>query len=61
MSVVTALACLAALDDERAVCDQLAEAVARYMVADFASDDEMVAVGELRDALDVYHTHRGLQ
>jgi hypothetical protein len=43
---------------ERDVCDALAEAVAQYMAADFASNDEMVAVGELRAALDAYHAHR---
>jgi hypothetical protein len=43
---------------EVAICDALAEAVAQYMAADFASNDEMVAVGELRAALDAYHAHR---
>jgi len=46
------------LVDERAVCDALAEAVAQYMAVDFASDDELVAVGAMRDALDAYHAHR---
>jgi hypothetical protein len=62
MSVVTALACLAALDDERQVCDALAEAVAQYFAALADSDgilgDWEPAEDAMRAALDAYHAHR---
>jgi hypothetical protein len=57
MSVVTALACLAALDDERAVCDALAEAVAGYMLT-YWYDQEQPEYAAMRAALDAYHAHR---